>query len=122
MTDIETTADLIFLMETFYSKALADEQIGHFFTKVAPLNMQTHITLIVSFWESVLFDKAGYKGNVMEVHQHLHQLSPFIPAHFDRWVQIFKETVNALFAGVNTEKILQRAESIATVMKIKLAY
>jgi len=120
MKDIETRSDIETLMESFYNKALADEMIGYFFTEVAPLQMETHMPLIVDFWETVLFDKALYKGNVLQVHQHIHRLSAFRNEHFERWVSLFTQTVNELFAGEKAEMAKQRAESIATVMKIKM--
>ena len=122
MNDITNREDLTQLMESFYLKALKDDIIGHFFTKVAPLQMDTHIPLIVDFWETVVFDKAKYQGNVLGVHEHLHQLSALKDKHFHQWVTLFKETVGELFLGEKAELIKQRAESIATVMKIKLVH
>ena len=122
MNDITNREDLTQLMESFYHKALQDDVIGHFFNEVAPLQMETHIPLIVDFWETIVFDKAKYSGNVLGVHEHLHQLSAFKEEHFNRWVALFKETVNELFFGEKAEMIKQRGESIATVMKIKLVH
>ena len=122
MNDITNREDLTQLMKSFYHKALQDDVIGHFFNEVAPLQMDTHIPLIVDFWETIVFDKAKYSGNVLGVHEHLHQLSAFKEEHFNRWVALFKETVNELFFGEKAEMIKQRAESIATVMKIKLVH
>ena len=122
MNDITNREDLTQLMESFYHKALQDDVIGHFFNEVAPLQMETHIPLIVDFWETIVFDKAKYSGNVLNVHEHLHQLSAFKEEHFNRWVALFKETVNELFFGEKAEMIKQRGESIATVMKIKLVH
>jgi len=122
MRDIENREDIETLMESFYSKALTDELIGYFFTEVAPLKMETHMPLIVDFWETVLFGKAAYKGNVMQIHQHIHQLSPFKDEHLNRWVEIFKKTVNDLFEGDKAELAKQRGESIATLIKIKTIY
>ena len=119
MKEIENRIDIEILMEAFYNKALTDEVIGYFFTEVAPLNMATHMPLIVNFWETVLFDKALYKGNVLQVHQHIHALSAFRDEHFTRWVSLFTQTVNELFTGDKAEMAKQRAESIATIMRIK---
>lgn len=120
MKEIENRKDIEMLMEAFYHKALADEVIGFFFTEVAPLKMETHMPLIVDFWETVLFDKALYKGNVLHVHQHLHALSALRDEHFTRWVSLFTQTVNESFAGEKAEMAKQRAESIATIMRIKI--
>ncbi len=122
MKDIETRNDIQTLLESFYHKALADELISFFFTEVAPLHMETHMPLIVDFWETVVFGVAKYKGNVLQVHQHIHQLSAFKTEHFARWVVLFQQTVNELYAGSNAEMVKQRAESIATVMRIKLLH
>ena len=122
MKDIETRADIELLMQTFYNKALIDETIGYFFTEVVPLNMEAHMPLIVDFWETVLFGKAAYKGNVMQVHQHIHSLSTFKEEHFARWVFLFYQTINELYSGDHAELAKQRAESIATLMRIKLLH
>lgn len=122
MPDIETRTDLEWLMVKFYGKVLPDQVIGHFFTEVVKLDMDKHIPVIVDFWESMILEKGSYQGNVLDVHERLHQLSAFRDEHFERWVTVFKETVDELFAGINAEKMKQRATSIATVMKIKLVH
>lgn len=118
--DIETRADLEGLLRAFYKKAFADELIGHFFTKVVPLNLDTHIPVITDFWEAIIFNKHTYKKNVMVVHQHIHHLSHIKKDHLNRWVQIFTGTVDEMFEGDKAILIKQRAISIATLMDIKL--
>lgn len=118
--DIETRADLEGLLRAFYEKAFADELIGHFFTKVVPLNLDTHIPVITDFWEAIIFNKHTYKKNVMVVHQHIHHLSHIKKDHLDRWVQLFTGTVDEMFEGDKAILIKQRATSIATLMDIKL--
>jgi hemoglobin len=120
MRDIETTEDIELLMHAFYAKAMIDPLIGHYFTEVAPLDLETHIPVITRFWESVVFDKNGYQGNVMQIHKHIHEKSAFQDIHFQRWLTLFTATVDELFAGDKAFLIKQRAESIATVMRIKL--
>jgi hemoglobin len=122
MADIANREDIVLLLEQFYSKALHDETIGYFFTEVIPLNMETHIPLIADFWETVLFGKAAYKGNVMQMHQHIHHQSPFNDEHFKRWVQLFHATVDEIFEGEKATMAKQRAESVATLMRIKLVH
>jgi hemoglobin len=122
MKEIENRKDIETLMESFYSKAVSDEVIGYFFTEVAPLQMEIHMPLIVDFWETLLFGKSLYKGNVLQVHQHIHQLSAFREEHFDRWVSLFTGSVDELYTGEKALMVKQRAESIATIMKIKTIY
>ncbi len=118
--DIENREDLVLLLNAFYRKAFKDELIGRFFTEVVPLDLDTHIPVIADFWEAVIFGKHGYRKNVMEVHQHIHQLSAIKKEHLDRWVKLFTETADELFEGEKAILLKQRATSIATLMDLKL--
>ncbi len=120
--DILNREDLLLLMDRFYSKAMTDQSIGHYFTEVVQLNLQKHIPVITDFWETILFATGKYFGNTMKVHEDLHEKSPFKSEHFNRWMAMFKETVDENFQGNNAEKIKQRAISIATVMNIKMVH
>jgi len=118
--DIENRKDIEDFLQTFYKKAFTDELIGHFFTEVMPLDLKTHIPVIAGFWESIVFNTHGYRKNVMEVHQHIHNLSKIQKQHLDRWVELFTGTLDEFFDGSKTELMKQRAKSIATLMDIKL--
>jgi len=120
MKDIESRNDIEVLLHSFYQKAVHDNLIGQFFTKVVELDIKKHIPVIADFWEAVLFDTRTYGKNVMEVHQHIHQLSTIKKEHLDRWVQLFVQTVDENFEGSKAELAKQRAQSIATLMDIKL--
>lgn len=100
---------------------MVDDTIGFFFTTVVPLSLDKHIPLIVSFWETVLLDKATYKGNPMEKHFHLNHLAPMRPVHFERWLQLWVNTVNENFAGMKATEAINRANTIAFIMQQKIA-
>ncbi len=121
MRDIENRQDIDHLIKEFYRKLMVDDQIGYFFTDVVELDLETHIPKIADFWETTLFHTAGYKGNPMQVHVQLHDKSPLYKEHFDRWVQVFCDTVDELHQGMTAEQAKQRALSIATMMQIKIA-
>jgi hemoglobin len=118
--DLEDRADIEALLKEFYSRAFEDPLIGRFFTEVVPLDLETHIPVIASFWESVLFRTHAYARNVMEIHRGIHLLSPINKEHLDRWVELFTETVKNNFEGEMSELMQQRARSIATLMDMKL--
>jgi len=120
LKDIESRSDIDTVLVSFYQKAFTDNLIGHFFTEVVPLNLTTHLPVITDFWEAVIFNTHSYRKNVMEIHQHIHQLSSIKKQHLDRWVQIFTITIDEHFAGEKTNLMKQRAASIATLMDIKL--
>jgi hemoglobin len=118
--DIINRQDLVMILEAFYKKAFEDDLIGHFFTTVMPLDLETHIPLIADFWEAIVFNTQGYRKNVMEVHQHINSLSSIKKEHLDRWIKLFTATVDELFSGQKAELMKQRARSIATLMDIKI--
>ena len=119
--DISNRADIQQLIDAFYARVQADETIGYLFNDVAKVNWEQHLPRMYDFWENVLFQTGSFKGNPMMAHVQLHQLSPLNAAHFDRWLQLFKSTVDELFEGDQAELIKQRALSIATMMRIKVS-
>ncbi len=121
MKDIETRIDIERLMTAFYDKAFADDVIGYYFTEVAHLNLEKHLPVIVSFWETVLLKSNNYHNNAMEAHRHLHKLSPFKAEHFQRWVKIFTETIDELFRGDVAENAKLKATSVGSAMTLIFA-
>jgi hemoglobin len=119
--DIRDRADIQLLVDTFYTKVRADETIGYLFNEVAKVNWEQHLPRMYDFWENILFQTGGFKGNPMVAHVQLHQKSPLSAAHFARWQQLFLTTVDELFEGDMAELIKQRARSIATMMQIKVS-
>lgn len=117
--DIETRDDLLLLIQEFYKKLLADDSINYFFTDVAKINIEAHFSVLVDFWDSILFQSGIYQKNAMQPHMALHKKSPIQKHHFETWLRYFKETVDELFTGENAFLIKERVTSIATVMQIK---
>lgn len=119
-TDIQTPKDIENLMRSFYSQVLIDKEIGYIFTEVAKLDIESHLPLICAFWENVLLGSTAYKKNVLQVHLDLHKQEALQPEHFQKWLAIFDETVDAQFEGEIANLAKVRAHSIATVMQTKI--
>lgn len=120
MKDIETRADLEQLLWAFYTRLLEDPAISYIFTDVAKIKLEEHMPSLTDFWELSLFHTGTYKKNPMQIHLDLNAQESLTAEHFNIWLGYFNRTTDRLFAGLNAEKIKTRAESIATVMKIKL--
>ena len=120
MQDIQTKSDIEVLVNAFYEKALTDESIGHFFTKVVQLSFEEHLPTIYSFWDSVLFGTMTYRGNPMLKHIALHQKQALDKVHFDRWLQLFFETVDEHFQGEKADEAKQKATNMANLMLFKI--
>jgi hemoglobin len=118
--DITTRQDIEKLLVQFYSKVKNDDTIGYFFTDVVMLDWDHHIPVIADFWETILLDNPVYDKNAMQVHYDLHRKSPLGKEHFDRWIQLFTETIDELFEGKTAELAKTRAKSIAGLMQFKM--
>ncbi len=118
--DISTKEDIELIVTSFYEKVKADETIGFFFSKVVPIDWDKHLPKMCAFWENVLLFTGEYEGNPIVTHRKLNQQYATNSTHFLRWMELFDETVNELFAGANAEKMKAHSKSIATVMMQKL--
>jgi hemoglobin len=121
MKDIESKEDIALVVSQFYEKLLTDETIGHFFTEVITLDLQQHLPVIISFWDSMLLGANTYKGNPMTRHFELNSRSTMERTHFDRWLQIWEETINEYFAGKVADEAIARSRSIALLMHHKMS-
>ena len=108
--EIKTRENLEFLFKEFYKTATKDLEIGHHFDD---LDLESHLPVIVDFWEKVLFGKQVYFNNPLVVHQMLHDKNPLKPEHFRRWIEIFSATIDKFFDGETAENAKLRAQLIA---------
>jgi hemoglobin len=118
--EIQSPADIRLLIDTFYQKVRSDDVIGYIFNDIARVDWPKHLPVMYAFWEQIVLGTGDYTGNPMVIHQKLNELIPLQPEHFERWLTLFSQTVNELFAGEKAQLALSRATGIAAVMKTKL--
>ncbi len=119
-SDLTSRTDVEHLVDAFYAKAIPDPLIGYFFTEVAPLDLEHHLPKLYDFWTSVIFQEAHYRGNPMAVHMQLDDKERIEPQHFQRWLELWKATVDELFTGPRAEEAKARAAQIALLMQMKV--
>ena len=119
--DLKDREDIKVLIDAFYTRVRQDELIGPIFNEVAKVDWAHHLPVMYDFWEGVLFQTGNYSGNPMRIHKQLNEKFPLKQKHFDRWLQIFRETLAEHFEGPVAEQARQRALSIATMIRIKTA-
>ncbi len=118
--DISTRADIELLVDSFYKKVLVDPIIGFIFTEVAQLSWEKHMPIMYAFWSSVLLPPSDYTGNPMGKHFKLDKEVHFTKAHFDRWLELWEQTVNDCFVGDKANEAVTRARNIAALMFHKI--
>lgn len=114
--DLTTPDDVVQMVDTFYDRVRIDPILAPIFDEIARVDWAAHLPKMYAFWNSVLFGMAGFKGNPMAVHMALARMTPLTAREFDRWLALFHETVDDLFAGPGAEDAKFRAARIATVM------
>ena len=121
LRDIESRADCERLVRAFYGKAMEDELIGWLFTDVAHLDLEEHVPVITSFWETVLLGDRSYYGGAFGVHAKLHEKAKLKQAHFERWLVLWCRTVDELFDGERAAMAKVHALRVANAFHSRLA-
>ncbi|MEM6722835.1 MAG: group III truncated hemoglobin [Bacteroidota bacterium] len=116
-TDLQDREDVKVLINHFYQRLLADEEMMHFFEDI---DLIDHMPILYDFWESVLFQAGKYKRNTFEKHLELHIEKPIQAEHLERWVKHFTDSVNDHFEGPKAEHAKNTARSVASIIKAKL--
>jgi hemoglobin len=101
--DIEDRGDCERLVRAFYSRAMVDPMIGWIFVDVAQLDLEAHVPVIASFWETILLGAQSYRGGAFRPHAELHAKVRLRSGHFERWLTLWRTTVDELFAGPGAE-------------------
>lgn len=118
--DIQSRKDIELLINSFYEKVKKDDTIGFIFNDIAHINWEQHLPIMYDFWETLLLDASSYSKNAMEVHYTLNRKIRLEERHFQRWLQLFFETVDDLFTGNAATKAKTKAKSIAGLMQYKM--
>jgi len=113
MNDITTSEDIKHLINSFYEKVKKDDKIGFIFNNVAQVNWEQHLPKMYAFWEFLLLGQESYKGNPFEAHKKLNEKVNLTREHFDQWLNLFHQTVDEHFSGLNAVEAKNRARLIA---------
>ncbi|MEZ0276417.1 MAG: group III truncated hemoglobin [Roseimicrobium sp.] len=114
--DLKGRAEIETLVNAFYDRVRGDELLGFIFSDVAQTNWASHLPRMYAFWETVLFRTGGYTGNPVAAHAKLVPRTEMGRAQFDRWLLLFQQTVDVLFAGPNADHIKNCAQDMANVL------
>ncbi|GAA3976931.1 group III truncated hemoglobin [Hymenobacter antarcticus] len=118
-TDIREQDDIRRLIDAFYTLVRQDELLGPVFAaRIPDGHWPTHLDTMTRFWTAALLGQAaGYRGNPGAKHMYL----PIEKAHFTRWLALFSQTVDALFAGENAAEMKVRALKMGEMFQAKIA-
>ena len=113
-----TEAMIRAVVDGFYDKVRADPLLGPVFDGHIGDQWHVHMPKMYDFWSSVLLMTGRFKGAPMRVHGAMaHEVGD---GHFDRWLELWHNAVDARFAGPVAEAAKERALSIAAVIRAKV--
>jgi hemoglobin len=115
-SDLADVEDVDRFVRAFYRRVATDELLGPIF-EAAAVDWTAHIPKLVDFWALQLFGVRGYEGNPLRAHAPVHAARPFQPAHYARWLDLFDETIDDLYAGPVTEFAKARARKMANALQ-----
>ncbi len=120
LPDITGRPDIESLVNAFYERVRRDDLLGFIFKDVARTDWSTHLPKMYAFWETVLFRNGGYRGDPLAAHAKLKPLTEMGRPQFDRWLALFRTTVDDRFAGEHAEHIKSCAADMANVIHSRI--
>ncbi|MGH2565093.1 MAG: group III truncated hemoglobin [Ginsengibacter sp.] len=116
--EIISLEDIKMLVNTFYGKVRKDKLIGPIFDERIQDRWPHHLEKMYNFWQTVLLGEHTYFGSPFPPHANL----PVSHKHFEKWMELFIQTVDELFTGEIAEDAKWRAEKMAELFEAKIEY
>lgn len=116
--DIVTLEDIKLLVDCFYGKVREDDLLAEIFKNKIENRWTQHLEKMYRFWQTVLLDEHTYYGSPFPPHAKL----PVSIAHFERWLKLFYETVDALFEGEKATRAKWQGQRMAELFHSKIEY
>jgi len=113
--DLDTPEEIAEMVRRFYQDVAQDDLLGPLFNDVAHVDWNEHLPKLTRFWCRALLGIEGYKGNPFRAHALIHARSPFGRVHFERWLELFGDTVELGWVGPNSTRALALADNVARV-------
>ena len=107
------------VVRAFYAKVRQDTFIGPIFARAIGDTWDAHLDVMCDFWSSVILMSGRYKGNPMIAHMRLKAVRP---AHFERWLALFRETTSEICPPETAEAFVSRADNIARSLQLGMFF
>ena len=103
------------LVHEFYARVLQDEVVGPHFVKALGPDINGgkwygHLSTLKNFWLMMMNGEKNYWGDPLPAHAFL---GPLSEEAFERWLALFRQTVDSLFIPEIADKFYTKSEVIA---------
>lgn len=110
--------DIKLLVDSFYGKVREDEILAPIFNQRIGDKWPEHLEKMYRFWQTILLGTHTYFGSPFAPHASL----PVDMNHFNRWLELFNETIDDHFCGEKAEEARWRAGKMAEMFLYKIEY
>ncbi|RYZ62652.1 MAG: group III truncated hemoglobin [Chitinophagaceae bacterium] len=115
-SDILNLDDVKSLVNAFYGKVRTDETLASIFNERIGDRWPEHLEKMYRFWQTLLLDEHTYFGAPFPPHANL----PVAHRHFEKWLELFHQTVDELFTGKKAEEAKWRGGKMAQMFEWKI--
>lgn len=105
------------LVHAFYAKVRAEPVLGPIFNQAVE-DWDEHLAKLCDFWSSVLLMTGRFKGRPMAAHV---QVPDIQPAHFARWLELFRQTAREVWPSPAADLVVEKAEMIGRSLQMGIA-
>ena len=116
--DIADLDDIKLLVDNFYDKIREDDLLKDIFNGIIQDRWPEHLEKMYRFWQTVLLDDHTYFGSPFVPHAGL----PVEKLHFDRWMELFSETVDTYFVGEKADRAKRQGNRMSEIFLFKINY
>lgn len=113
--DLDSPEQITEMVRRFYADVAQDDLLGPMFNDVARVDWGEHLPKLAAFWRRALLGQPGYVGNPFRAHVLVHEREAFTAAHFERWLTLFRETIELGWTGPVADRALAIADNVARV-------
>lgn len=115
--DLDTVDEILEMVTRQYVDVVQDDTLEPYFNfNPGFIDWQAHIATVADYWNHVLLLTPDYDIDTIENHRKLHEHVPFTPELFDRWLQIFHDTIDGGWTGPTAHTAKKRATGMAWAM------
>ncbi len=103
------------LVDRFYASVRADALLGPVFEPLLQGRWDAHLARMVDFWCTAAKIERRFQGDVYKRHM---ALAGITPAHLARWLWLWQQHTDALFAPEQAARLYGVALGVARVMHL----
>lgn len=113
--DLDDPVEIAEMVRRFYFDVAQDAVLGPMFNEVARVDWGVHVPKLADYWRRALLSEPGYSGNPYRAHLAVHAKRAFTVAQFERWLELFHDTVDLGWSGPYAERAKAFGRKVAAI-------